>query len=77
MKLFDRIRKRLKEANEKRLLTEKPHPKPRKYSPTPRYLCRECGEPISEEQYEEFDELCEECYEYLDNQMEEEEFDSI
>jgi hypothetical protein len=47
-------------------------------TPPPEKLsCRICGEPISNFQFEEQDELCEECYEQESNTMEEEEFVSL
>jgi len=51
-----------------------------KWSNTPppeKLSCRICGEPISNYQFEENDELCEECYEQESNTMEEEEFVSL
>ena len=49
-----------------------------KNTPPPEKLsCRICGEPISNYQFEENDELCEECYEEENNTMEEEEFVSL
>jgi NMD protein affecting ribosome stability and mRNA decay len=47
----------------------------RKKTPPPsKFECRICGDKISEEAFEEQDEMCSDCYEEESNTMEEEEF---
>jgi len=82
MRLYQRFHQWLRDHKRQRALIQKATlttQKPSNNKPITevKFECRICGDSISEDEFEENDELCEDCYFYESNTEEEEEFDSL
>jgi len=78
MKIYQRFLQWLRSHKRQRTLTQKARLiRNNKPITEVKFECRICGEPISEDEYEDQDELCEDCFFYESNTEEEEEFDSL